>query len=224
MSSPLIHEISSNIKQIEQVNGYYLISFELKKQVSINQLIGHDFVIEPIAKEPKDVLLGSSLQLFLLPSPFSPSYQFLATQPLNTDYLEKTEQRKHIQLRQLSNNSSSMVLPENNKACIILASENRLANAFALARLRKQSKEKTVVFLHAQHFPFMPKPARYWAPEMPDEAIGACSLLEDWGIINRLASNELMAGCYQGSLVELYEEWAQNIEDIDNWQIINLED
>ena len=91
MSSPLIHEISSDIKQIEQVNGYYLISFELKEQVSINQFIGHSFVIELNTNEPDKVILNSSLQLFLPPSPFSPSYQFLTTHPLHTDYHEPAD-------------------------------------------------------------------------------------------------------------------------------------
>lgn len=66
-------------------------------------------------------------------------------------------------------------------------------------------------------FIFTPKPAKFILPLLP-EAIGAAQLLEDYKIPNRLASQEFMAGCYNGDLIDLYKSWLDMIEE-ENWQV-----
>jgi hypothetical protein len=91
---------------------------------------------------------------------------------------------------------------------LILASDTRIANALYLAKQRQTVAAKTLVLLGArQVFPFIVKPARFMMPTMPAEAIGACPLLEDWGIANRLASQAGQMGCYEGRLSDLLSEW-----------------
>ncbi|WP_127471133.1 hypothetical protein [Thiomicrorhabdus aquaedulcis] len=135
---------------------------------------------------------------------------------------------------------------------LILASEARLANALYLAKQRqaKQRQTKantphqtgnTLVLLHASKtFGFVVKPARFMVPSMPAQAIGACELLEDWGIANRLASEAELVGCYPGHLDQLLTLWASAqpnpayLKDINNvnsindmsqdWQVISFVD
>lgn len=218
------YSIGSAIKQTEQVNGFYHVSFDLKQTVPIEDLLGRMLILEKIDNNGNNYTANVHLSLFLMPSNLSVSYQFLSSDPISKEWLDCISENDQFVLTTSSVLTSPITIPADDKPCVILADATLLANAFALAKVRQHAPAKTVVFLHAKRFPFMPKPARFWAPEMPDEAIGASSLLEDWGIINRLASDELIAGCFQGNLSTLYQEWAQHIDNIDDWQTITLVD
>jgi hypothetical protein len=106
--------------------------------------------------------------------------------------------------------TATIIQPEAN--LLIIASGLEMANLFYLAKQRDstQSTGHTLALLHSEDsFPFTVKPARFLLPEMPAEAIGACPLLEDWKIGNRLASDLGLPGCFDGSLTDLLEQWIQ---------------
>ncbi|CAN8139329.1 conserved hypothetical protein [uncultured Thiomicrorhabdus sp.] len=115
---------------------------------------------------------------------------------------------------------------------LMLGEELCMAPLFALAKQRQNHTNPTgdLVLLHAQKkFPFAIKPARFMVQGTPPEAIGACTLLEDWKIANRLCSEDFIAGCAQMSLAEMLAEWLQTaliIEQhrpknvVDEWHVI----
>ncbi|MDG6777204.1 hypothetical protein QCB44_00645 [Thiomicrorhabdus sp. zzn3] len=106
---------------------------------------------------------------------------------------------------------------------LLLAKDLNIAALLFLARMRQSIKAPTLAFLYASEaFPFAVKPARFMLPESPPEAIGACPLLEDWNIANRLACQALLPGCYQGSLEELVNYWREQQSGQDSWQVIDL--
>lgn len=95
---------------------------------------------------------------------------------------------------------------------LILGSDLEMANLFYIAKQRFSSNatSQILALLHSkQGFPFVVKPARFMLPELPAEAIGASALLEDWKIGNRLASELGLAGCFEGSLADLLDQWIQ---------------
>lgn len=206
------YTINSPIQQAEQINGYYLLSFCLESEPSIEQLLNCHCHLEGFP--------DSQMALFQMPNKGTKSYRFLSRQALPEKILN---QDKQIGLVVENNQNHPFELPENDQPLMILAESGFIANAFALAKIREQQKSAaTIVFLQADTFPFMPKPARFWAAEMPDEAIGASALLEDWGIMNRMASNNLIAGCYHGSLLELFNEWKSKTANLEAWQLTVL--
>jgi len=206
------YPLNSSIQQTEQINGYYLLSFSLESGPSIEQFLNcrcH---------------LGSfpniKITLFQMPNSGTKSYRFLSRQPLPEAILNND---RKISLIVESNQSKPFTLPENDRPLFVLAEADFIANAFALGKLREQQKSAaTILFMEADAFPFMPKPARFWAAEMPDEAIGASALLEDWGMMNRMASSNLIAGCYHGSLLELFKEWKSKTANLEAWQLTVL--
>ncbi len=61
-------------------------------------------------------------------------------------------------------------------------------------------------------FPFAPKPAEFLVPGLPPDVIAAMPLLEDWGIPNRLASQQGYPGCFSGYVTDLARRWLQSLE------------
>jgi hypothetical protein len=103
-----------------------------------------------------------------------------------------------------------------------LASGLAQAYVFDAAKRWQQQRAPKAVFcalLHTQHsFAFTPKPARFVWP-LADEAIGASALLEDWGVVNRLAHPDGLPGCYEGDLVGLYQSWLAQTAADQAWQV-----
>lgn len=91
-----------------------------------------------------------------------------------------------------------------------LGSDLSQAAVFDAAKRWQQSpkpKGTMMALLHAtQGFAFQPKPAKFLL-NMSPEAIGAAPLLEDWGVANRLASNQGFPGCLEGDIEVLYQAW-----------------
>lgn len=56
-------------------------------------------------------------------------------------------------------------------------------------------------------FPFTPRPSAILVPGMPDGAIAAMPLMEDWGIPSRLASLQGYPGCFEGYVTVLARAW-----------------
>ncbi len=72
-----------------------------------------------------------------------------------------------------------------------------------------------LVMWEAEQFKFRPVPSRFMTPEYPADMIAAMPLLDDLGIISRLACNRFQPGCFEGSMTELLiqmsdrpEHWA----------------
>ena len=85
-----------------------------------------------------------------------------------------------------------------------------------IADVLKQQKSiyKPFVIMGSEvPFPFDPRPSQFIVPGMPDGAIGAMPLMEDWGIPSRLASLQGYAGCFEGYVTDLARAWLDALDD-----------
>ncbi|WP_130536705.1 hypothetical protein [Thiomicrorhabdus indica] len=86
---------------------------------------------------------------------------------------------------------------------------------FALAKQlrnqpRKNSSNAQLALLSSVNgFGFRIKPARFMVDLDAPEAIGACGLLEDWKIPNRLAVTNGLVGAMEGDIVALTSSWVK---------------
>ncbi|MCP5151395.1 MAG: dihydroorotate dehydrogenase electron transfer subunit [Ectothiorhodospiraceae bacterium] len=60
-------------------------------------------------------------------------------------------------------------------------------------------------------FPFRARPSTIIVPGMPDGAIAAMPLMEDWGIPSRLASAQGYPGCHDGFVTDLARVWLERL-------------
>jgi dihydroorotate dehydrogenase electron transfer subunit len=56
-------------------------------------------------------------------------------------------------------------------------------------------------------FPFKTRPSTILVPGIPAGSIAAMPLLDGWGVPSRLASKAGIAGCYDGFVTQLADEW-----------------
>ena len=150
-----------------------------------------------------------------------------------SDYLLLSQEaigQRILNVTAADNSQSSMLVdPEQN---LLLLGVDRLteqrcfgsAPLFALAKQRQQQKSNphlALSLLASEHaFGFRIKPARFMVHTNSPEAIGACSLLEDWQISNRLASKEGEIGAMEGTLSELLHSWlSQGLRNQQSWQV-----
>lgn len=186
------------LQQSEQPGGYWLISLTLAQSVP-EQTLSHRY---RFGSEQTD--LPWTLSLF---SYEGNRLQLLTDQPLPDGIAAQPEK--------------TLLTPENPKEfqkalekaarpepLLLLGSDLGIAPLLFLARQRQSVDASTLALLHAsEHFPFAIKPARFMLPGLPPEAIGACSLLEDWHVANRLASDTELPGCYHGNLTDFLQAW-----------------
>ena len=218
-------EISAIESQLEQSNGYSLVNLKLKEITDTAQLFAKSF---SLVDESNNAVPEIALSLFKAPANPSDGWLFLSSQTFDSSSLapQVTQLSQKEQATGIGLIAGFSVFFENiNTPCVIVAEAEFMANALLLAgELSKRNPSQAkdiIVFLEAERFPFMIKPARFWSAEMPDEAIGASSLLEDWGVMNRLATTQMIPGCFDGSLAELFKTWIEKARannDIDNWQ------
>ncbi|AUI67903.1 hypothetical protein [Beggiatoa leptomitoformis] len=93
---------------------------------------------------------------------------------------------------------------------LLIAENNYIASlVFLVNRLRVQQQAQTMVcFLTAEAaFPFKPRPSQIFLPAMPDGVIAAMPLLDDWGVVSRLAHEDDLVGCYAGHIVALIRHY-----------------
>jgi dihydroorotate dehydrogenase electron transfer subunit len=77
-----------------------------------------------------------------------------------------------------------------------------------LADLLRTSAVRPFVIMGSEvPFPFPVTPSRIMIPQLPAHVTGTMPLLEDWGIPCRLASLQGYAGCFEGYVTELAEQW-----------------
>jgi dihydroorotate dehydrogenase electron transfer subunit len=61
-------------------------------------------------------------------------------------------------------------------------------------------------------FPFKTRPSTILVPGMPAGSIAAMPLLDGWGVPSRLASKAGFAGCYDGFVTQLADEWLGSLD------------
>lgn len=228
------------LKQTEQLNGYYLIEFELdgdtnlRDDLPINLTV--NLVLELDPPENPDTPLEYQLALFSQTTYAKKNHlTFLSQTGFPTADSLSGQNIIHLANKKLQNyqaspsileysnqtlNTFKASLPAEKTLCF-LVTESALAQAFYLGK-QLQNEFSMVMILESQAgFPFAVKPARFMFEDLPDEAvsmIGACPLLEDWGIPNRLCSHQGLPGCFDGDLKTFKSLW-QPPED---WHLITL--
>lgn len=87
-------------------------------------------------------------------------------------------------------------------------------------QIKRQAGCQPLVLLGSEvPFPFRQQPSRILVPGIPDGAIAAMPLLEDWGIPCRLASLQGYPGCYDGYITELARGWLDSLDDQQRSQV-----
>ncbi len=205
-----MHNISFDIsdwQQSEQTAGYWLISLTLVSPTLLD--VGTSFSLD----SDLDLDSNSSSNVGSTPEPLRLFHQVLQSNNLKLQLLSSAPFTQGPSPSQIycSPPKTATTIPLTGNL-LILGSGLEMANLFYIAKQRHSSHAigQTLALLHSeQGFPFTAKPARFILPEMPAEAIGACPLLEDWKISNRLASDLGLPGCFDGDIVELLEQWIE---------------
>jgi dihydroorotate dehydrogenase electron transfer subunit len=99
-------------------------------------------------------------------------------------------------------------------ARLLIATEDGL-QAVVRAALELSSAEPAaslLVLVGAEaSFPFKARPSTILVPGMPDGVIACVPQLEEFGVASRLASTLGLPGCYDGTVVELAEQWLKSL-------------
>jgi len=75
----------------------------------------------------------------------------------------------------------------------------------------KGAYEPFVILGSEVPFPFKAQPSKLMLPGVPNEVIAAMPLLDDWGIVSRLASTQGYPGCYDGYVTGLARVWLETL-------------
>lgn len=68
-------------------------------------------------------------------------------------------------------------------------------------------------------FPFQERPSKFMVPGMPEGAIAAMPLMEDWDIPSRLASLQGYPGCFEGYVTDLARAWLDELSADERQQV-----
>ena len=80
-------------------------------------------------------------------------------------------------------------------------------------RERTDAQWKPLVLMGSEvPFPFRTRPSTILVPGMPDGAIAAMPLLEEWGIPSRLATLAGYPGCFDGYVTDLAAAWLGSLD------------
>lgn len=221
-SPPNTHPLTLFIERVVQTpqpGGYALINITLNAPITLSLAQQFGAFYWPDNLRPSELRQSENVVAVDFADTADNALYLFAYSPLNLQLLSPCSlshaalerlNHSHITLHNVPETVGQSVLlaPNPQQPLLILASDTRIANALYLAKTRQTAPATTLVLLGAHEaFPFLVKPARFMVSNMPHEAIGACGLLEDWGIANRLASETGQAGCYEGRLSDLLEEW-----------------
>ena len=150
-----------------------------------------------------------------------PTLQLLSLQPLAQHLIDSDAV-------EVLSSTHAKINPPTDQACLFLGSELGIGPLFYSAKQAKKNAHPHLALLHSTGaFPFAVKPAHFMLNDFPLEAIGACSLLEDWKIPNRLASNAALAGCFEGAFKDLLLPWIKAEHQRQttaplNWQVVSF--
>ena len=83
---------------------------------------------------------------------------------------------------------------------------------FLAEQLKAAANYQPLVLMGSEiPFPFKTKPSQIMLEGIDQSVIAAMPLLDDWNIPSRLASLQNYAGCYQGYVTELAEQWLESM-------------
>ncbi|VAW45099.1 hypothetical protein MNBD_GAMMA03-2045 [hydrothermal vent metagenome] len=230
------HYSIQHFSQSEQEGGFWLLSVTLEA-IQNNSKTSQKIFPPPLYEGDlgrQFYLENSNIPLFLF-------QQNINKQRITLQFLSNQSVSHGIQPKYLdiiasapTSNQTPLITCETAKNLLLLGSGLHLANLFYLAKKRKTSLQDscTLALLESKKdnrngertFPFKVKPAQLMSSNLPPEAIGTSSLLEDWHIPNRLASQQGVAGCFEGTLDELFSYWLTQknnaIQTGESWQVI----
>ncbi len=85
---------------------------------------------------------------------------------------------------------------------------------FLVEHMIKSTKtiEPFVIMGSEVPFPFNIRPSRIMLDGIPEGVIASMSLLEDWGVPNRLTSLQNYSGCYDGYVTDLANHWLDSLD------------
>lgn len=79
--------------------------------------------------------------------------------------------------------------------------------------MKREPHFQPVVLLGTpETFPFTVRPSSIMAPAMPPGVIACVPLLEDSGIVSRLAAMQGQPGCFEGSVIDLAKYWMSKLD------------
>jgi len=221
MSQPAANIHLSQLKQTAQSGGYWLISAVLNDPIEkVCAYYAVNDCKHPVQNEQACSNIQHRFKLSLFDYQF-PKLQLLSKQPLRQTFLD-------LDALTLTQIEHTLINFEANQTTLLLGHDLGIGPLFYTAKQIKNNGYKHLALLEASSgFPFAVKPAQFMLQDFPFEAIGGCSLLEDWKIANRLASDLGLPGCFEGSITTLIKPWLvaenqrQAIEPI-HWQILSF--
>ena len=103
--------------------------------------------------------------------------------------------------------------PEQGARCVLIGGGVGIPPLLFLAEQLAKEQVETVAFMGSElPFPYLNQPSEFALPT-PAGATHNLSLLEDWGVPGRLASNSDLPGCYSGFVTGLAREWLKKLDD-----------
>ncbi len=93
-------------------------------------------------------------------------------------------------------------MPQGDEAFVVVAGEAGIGAALFLC----EHARPRLVLLEGTSMPFRAKPTQFVLDGLPPEAIAAAPVLEAKGIPSRLANPEGQPGCFEGDVVQLYQQ------------------
>ena len=80
------------------------------------------------------------------------------------------------------------------------------------AAMALSESTKALVLFGAETFSFRARPSTILVPHMPAGVIACVPALEEFGIASRLASTSGLPGCFDGTVIELADQWLSALE------------
>ena len=96
-------------------------------------------------------------------------------------------------------------LAEPARPCVLLAQGAGIGSALFL--LEQLAAPLKLAAFGGGSWPFKPMPSQFMLAGLPPWAIAAAAPLEERGIPSRLASEDGLPGCFEGSVIELFGDW-----------------
>ena len=124
-----------------------------------------------------------------------------------TQYLAKRRPGEHVSL--IGPIGKPFELHAQHPICLLLGGGVGIPPMIFLAdRIRCDQRWQPLVLMGSEApFPFRTRPSQILVPGIQPEVIAAMPLLEDWGIASRLASLQGFAGCHNGYVTDLANQW-----------------
>ncbi|MBN2605725.1 MAG: hypothetical protein JXR47_00165 [Thiotrichales bacterium] len=192
------------LNQIEQTGGYWLTRVELD-----------DAILLPFGFQLN--INGNTLALFRQQGSEA---QFLSTSAIDIESNGTIQSNIDTPTWQIFQECLSNEPTQN--PTLLLASDINIANLLHFAQNATQDNRFIALLEATESFPFTVKPAKFLFEDFPPEAIGACPLLEDWKIPNRLCSENGLPGCFDGNIHTALSEWQTTTSWQERWQVIDF--